>query len=159
MILVTLGTQNVQFTRLLKELDKLINKKIIKEKVIVQSGYTNYQSKNFETIKLLSMDELNKYINDANIIITHGGVGSILDAIKENKKVIAIPRMKKYEEAANDHQKQIVKKFDELGYIKACNNIKDLEKIYLNLKNFKPQKFVSNNKNFISNLTNYIDNN
>ena len=46
MILVLLGTQNNSFHRLLEKMDELINKGIINEKVIVQSGYTNYESKN-----------------------------------------------------------------------------------------------------------------
>ena len=43
MILVMLGTQNNSFERLLKKMDELIEKKVIDEKVIVQSGYTNYE--------------------------------------------------------------------------------------------------------------------
>ena len=46
MILVLLGTQNNSFHRLLEEIDKLIEKKVINEKVIVQAGYTKYESKN-----------------------------------------------------------------------------------------------------------------
>ena len=159
MIFITLGTQNVQFERLLKEIDRLIDNKIICEKVIVQSGFTNYKSNNFETKKLLSINELNKLIKKADLIITHGGVGSILDAIKENKKVIAIPRLKEFNEAANNHQEQIINKFAELGYIKACNNITNLENIYLNINKFKPKKFIGNNKNFVTQLINYIDKN
>ena len=37
MILVLLGTQNNSFHRLLEELDKLVEKKIIDEKIIVQA--------------------------------------------------------------------------------------------------------------------------
>ena len=44
MILVLLGTQNNSFHRLLEEIDKLIKQKIIQEEVIVQAGYTKYQS-------------------------------------------------------------------------------------------------------------------
>ena len=50
MILVMLGTQNNSFHRLLEKLDELINKKIIKEKVIVQAGYTKYKSKKYGNI-------------------------------------------------------------------------------------------------------------
>ena len=50
MILVLLGTQNNSFHRLLEEIDKLIEKRIIKEEVIVQSGYTKYDSENMKVI-------------------------------------------------------------------------------------------------------------
>lgn len=157
LILVTLGTQNVDFTRLLKEIDKLINQKIINDKVIVQSGYTNYKSNNFEIIPLLTFEELNEYLKKADLIITHGGVGSILDGIKNNKKVIAVPRLKKYNEASNDHQIQIVNAFAKRKYILECEKINELKQKIKDSKNFTPEKYKSNNKYFINNLKNYID--
>ena len=48
MILVLLGTQDKQFPRLLKEIDRLIEKKVIKDKVIAQVGITKYNSNNME---------------------------------------------------------------------------------------------------------------
>ena len=43
-----LGTQKNSFYRLLDEVQKCINKKIINEKVVVQAGYTKYESKDME---------------------------------------------------------------------------------------------------------------
>ena len=48
MILVVLGTQDKQFTRLLKAVDKEIEKGNIKDKVVVQAGQTKYESKKME---------------------------------------------------------------------------------------------------------------
>ena len=48
MILVTLGTQDKQFKRLLDAVEEQINLKNIKDKVIVQAGHTKYESKNME---------------------------------------------------------------------------------------------------------------
>ena len=48
MILVTLGTQDKSFDRLLKQIDKLIDDKVIKDKVIVQAGLTKYKSNKME---------------------------------------------------------------------------------------------------------------
>ena len=61
MILVLLGTQNNSFHRLLEELDKLVEKKIIDEKIIVQAGYTKYESKNMKIFGLIPQEELEKY--------------------------------------------------------------------------------------------------
>ena len=81
MIFVTLGTQDKEFTRLLEAIDREIEKGNIKERVVVQAGYTKYESKNMEIFDLISTDEFNKYIKSADLIITHGGAGSILTAI------------------------------------------------------------------------------
>ena len=74
MILVLLGTQNNSFHRLLEELDKLVEKKIIDEKIIVQAGYTKYESKNMKIFGLIPQEELEKYQEKADLIIN-----SILD--------------------------------------------------------------------------------
>ena len=158
MILVTLGTQDKEFTRLLKLIDKAIDNKLITEKVIVQAGYTKYKSKNMEIFDLVDSSKLEKLVKECNILITHGGVGSILMGLQNNKKVIAIPRLKKYNEHTNDHQKQIIKEFVDRGYILGINNYNDLEKSLKEVKKFKPNKFVSNTSNFVKNIENYIDN-
>ena len=104
MILVMLGTQNNSFHRLLEEIDNLIDKKIIDQKVIVQAGYTKYQSKNMQIVDFMSKEELEKLQEQADLIITHGGVGSIVSSLKKEKKVIAIPRLHEYNEHVNNHQ-------------------------------------------------------
>ena len=62
MILVTLGTQDKSFDRLLKAIDKEIENKNIKEKVIVQAGYTKYKSDNMKIFDLVSEEELVKLV-------------------------------------------------------------------------------------------------
>ena len=95
MILVILGTQDKEFPRLLKAVDREIKKGTIVDKVVVQAGQTRYESENMEIFDLLPAPEFDKLIDEADIIITHGGVGSILAAIKKNKKMILKMRVKK----------------------------------------------------------------
>lgn len=157
MILVILGTQDKPFTRLLKAIDKEIKNGNIKEKVMVQAGYTKYKSKNMEIFDFVSNDKLLELIDNANIIITHGGVGSILESIKADKKIIAIARLKKYGEHVNDHQKQIIENFKNLDYLIELNDLKDLVDTISKIKKFKPKKYTSNTNNMVKLLENYID--
>ena len=157
MILVTLGTQDKPFIRLVKEIDKLIDKKVIKDKVVAQLGFTNYKSKNIETFNLIESDKLNELTKKADLIITHGGVGSILTGLKMNKKVIAVPRLLAHKEHTNDHQIQIVNEFYNTGYILKCDNPKDLEKVLKEVKDFKPKKFKSNTSNMVKMIEDFID--
>ena len=161
MILVTLGTQDKAFVRLLQDIDKAISEGAIKEKVIVQAGYsiTKYQSDNMEMFDLIDREEFNKLVRDCSILITHGGVGSILTGLKAGKKVIATPRLAKYKEHINDHQVQIVNEFSKKGYILAYNEGDDLSEIIKKAKNFKPEKYVSNTDNLIKIIKDFIDNN
>ena len=93
MILVTLGTQDKTFIRLLEKIDDLIEKGLIKDQVVVQSGYTKYHSSNMEIFDLIPQDEFNSLMEKADIIITHGGVGSIISALEKGKKVIVVANL------------------------------------------------------------------
>lgn len=159
MIFVILGTQDKEFTRLINEIELLKKDGIIKEKVVIQSGKTKYESKDIEIVDYLSMKEFEEYIDKSDFVITHGGVGSILDAIKRDKKVIAIPRLKKYGEHENDHQIQIIEKFASMGYIIDVGNLKRLGDKIINIDKFKPKKFVSNNKKLIKIIDDFIGEN
>ena len=157
MILVVLGTQDKEFPRLLEAVDREIEKGTIKEKVVVQAGQTKYESKNMEILDLVSTPEFDKLIDKADLIITHGGAGSILSAIKKGKKIIAAARLKKYKEHHNDHQKQIIKEFADQGYILELRDFNKLDKMIEKSKSFKPKKFESNTNNMIKLLENYIE--
>lgn len=157
MILVTLGTQDKTFVRLLDEIDKLINKGIIQDKVIVQAGFTKYSSDNMEIFDLISQDEFNNLMSKADLVITHGGVGNIISALEKNKKVIAVPRLAKYKEHINDHQTQIIAKFNALGYIIGLQDVDELDMALKKVKKFKPQKFVHDNSKMLNLVSQLID--
>ncbi len=157
MILVTLGTQDKDFSRLLEEIDKQIQEKQIKEKVIVQAGYTKYDSNNMEIFDLISPDELESLVKKCSVLITHGGVGSILLGLKYEKPIIAAARLKKYGEHTNDHQKQIITEFEKDGYLLALKDFNSLDKLLVKAKQFKPKQYKSNTDYFIKNIDTYIE--
>lgn len=156
MILVTLGTQDKSFERLLKALDELIEKKIIQEEVVVQAGYTNYESKNMKVFSYLPKEEFEKLIEKCDLLITHAGVGSIMDGLKRGKKIIAIPRLAKYQEHTNDHQLQIAEEFEKEGYLLSVVDLKDLKKTLNKVKKFKPKEYHGNNQKMLDLIENYI---
>ena len=156
MILVTLGTQDKPFTRLLDAIEKAINDGIIKEEVIVQAGHTKYESNNMKIFDLIPADEFDQLVKKCRILITHGGVGSITTGLKAGKVVIAAARLSKYKEHTNDHQKQIIREFVDAGYLVELKDFNQLGKTLAYAKKFHPKKFESNTKNFISIIENYI---
>lgn len=159
MILVLLGTQNNSFHRLLEKIEELIREGKIKEEVIVQAGGTKFTSDNMKIFDLIPKKELEEYIRKANIVITHGGVGSIILSLEMGKKVIAVPRQKRYEEHVNDHQIQIVENMDSRGYIKGVQDLGELGKTIEEIKDFTPEKFISNTSNVIKVIEEFIERN
>lgn len=153
MILVTLGTQKQKFYRLLDAVENLNTD----EEIIVQAGGSaDYKSDKMKIFDFISYDEMQKYIDEADLIITHGGTGSIIMPLQKNKKVIACPRLSKYEEHVNDHQKEVVDVFSLEGHILKFDDGDNLQKIYNNSKIFKPIPYKSNTENFIKNLVKII---
>lgn len=158
MILVLLGTQHNEFTRLLKEVENCINKGIIKEEVIVQAGFTKFETAKMQVFDMISQDTLNDYIDKSNLIITHGGVGSIIVALKKRKKVIAVPRLSRYNEHVNDHQIQIVETFNKKGFLIGIQDVTDLSNAIEKSKTFIPEEYKSDNKKMIDIIEKFIEN-
>lgn len=152
MILVTLGTQKQQFTRLLE----YIEKSNITDEIIVQAGYTKYESKKMNVKTFFNYEEMEKYIDKADIIISHCGTGSIIIPLKKGKKIIACARLEKYGEHIDDHQTQLLEKFTENGYILTLNDDNDLDDIIDSIDKFIPRKYISNTNNFIESLKKII---
>lgn len=159
MILVLLGTQNNSFHRLLEEVQRNIDNKNIKEEVVVQKGYTKFESENMTLYTQLPLDKLQQLIEKSDLVITHGGVGSIISSIQRGKKVIAIPRLKKYGEHVNDHQYDIIKSFNDFGYIIGLSCVEELEEALRKVKKFQPKQYVKNTGNVVKIVEDFIDNN
>lgn len=157
MILVLLGTQNNDFHRLLEEINRLIQSKVIKEEVIVQAGYTKYSSENMKIFDFISKDKLEELQKEANVIITHGGVGSILLSITKDKKVIAVPRLHQFGEHVNNHQKEIVELFNNKGYIIGVQGVEELEKAMEQIKSFQPEKYQQNHDKMLKIIEDFIE--
>lgn len=159
MIFVTLGSQKFQFNRLLKKIDDLIEEGVIKEEVFAQIGYSNYIPSNYNYNRFIDRDEFNNYIEKSDLIITHGGTGLIVNAIKKDKKVIAVARMQKYGEHIDNHQLEIVRQFNESNLIIGLESVNKLADEIKNIHNKSFDKYKSNTKNIISLIEKFIEDN
>ena len=112
MIFVTVGTHEQAFDRLIKCIDNMVGNGVIKEKVIIQKGYTDYEPKNCETYKLIGYEQMQEYIEKARIVITHGGPASFVAPLSIGKIPVVVPRKKEFNEHVNDHQLDFVKQVE-----------------------------------------------
>lgn len=159
-IFITSGSQKFQFNRLLKAVDELCERGTIEaEDVFAQIGYSDYLPKNFNYKKFLDRDEFSREMEKADIVITHGGTGAIIGAVKKGKKVIAVPRLAKYGEHVDDHQLQLIKQFDDLNLICPCHDTNKLEIALDIVRRTKYNDYKSNTRNIISSIEDYIKGN
>ena len=106
MIFVTVGTHEQQFNRLVQYMDKWASEH--EEKVVIQSGYCTYEPQYAEYSKMYPYQEMVRMVEEARIVITHGGPSSFIMPLQIGKTPIVVPRKYCYDEHVNDHQLQIV---------------------------------------------------
>lgn len=149
MIFVTVGTHEQQFNRLIEIVDTLKKNEFDKQDVFIQTGFSDYKPRNCQYKKFVSYDEMQLYMEKADIIITHGGPSSYMEAVAKGKKPLVMPRRAKFKEHVNDHQVDFANKIEAEGYIKVINNIVELKKEVLNYNESKTF-YNGNNKMFVS---------
>ena len=104
MIFVTVGTHEQQFNRLVECVDQMKEKGLLQEEVIIQTGFSTYEPKYCTWQKLIPFQQMVKNVEQARIVITHGGPSSFIMPLQIGKIPIVVPRQKQYEEHVNDHQ-------------------------------------------------------
>ncbi|WP_138419873.1 PssE/Cps14G family polysaccharide biosynthesis glycosyltransferase [Aquibacillus sediminis] len=157
MILVTLGTHEMPFDRLLQAIEQAKQQLQLDEEIIVQSGNTKYKSDAMKLIPFVSYEEMSKLYDDARLIICHGGTGSIITGLKKDKRVIAAARLNKYGEHNDDHQLEIISIFTEAGYILEWKEDESLADVIEQASTFEPKKFVSKKEQLLSVLEDFIE--
>lgn len=137
MVFVTLGTQGGQFSRCMKMVEQLIEEINPNHVFIAQVGHTRYESSRITILPFLSETEFKEYIAKADVVITHAGSGALFSAIQKGKKAIAVARLHEYNEMANNHQTELVKKLSEGGYI--LDGTYSIIDAWKKLDNFSPR--------------------
>lgn len=157
MIFIILGSQKFQFNRLLIAVDGLVEKGAIKEEIFAQTGYSDYCPKHYKHEQFLNREEFAEIEAKANVVITHGGTGAIIGAIKKGKKVIAVPRLSNYGEHVDDHQVQLINQFKNMNLICGLTDCSEIEWAldYVNEHGF--DSYVSNTAQIIKSMERFIE--
>lgn len=156
MVFVLLGTWEVPFTRPLVEIEKAVKNGIITEEVIVQSGPAQYQSEYMKLVPFFSGNHLEEMYENASYIICQAGIGSIMMGLKKGKKVIATPRLKKYNEVNDDHQLEILHVFSSKNYILPWQD-ENLSSIITGLNSFVPSRYPFREEKISDAILNFLN--
>lgn len=159
MIFITVGTHEQGMDRLFKEIDNLINHCKIKEKVFAQIGYTKYTPKYFEYKKMISFEEMDKYIKNSKIIITHGGPGTIFHPLQYGKIPIVVPRNPQFGEHVDNHQILFTQKLEQGKRVLGVYDISVLINIINNYEEESSKCVISRNntEQFVDKFTKAVD--
>lgn len=156
MIFVTVGTHEQQFNRVIEYIDNLK----LEEEVFIQTGYSTYVPSNCKYASMISASDMDRFCEEARIVITHGGPGSIMKPLLLGKKPIVVPRQAKFGEHVNDHQVLFSKRLAEENKCFTILEINDLGELIKNYDNYVKDekiKFESNNKKFNSDFSKIVE--
>lgn len=148
-IFVPLGTQKFSFKRLIIALNNLIEKGIYKpEEIVMQS--TIYDVKPiFTHVELIPVNEFNQYIQEAELVITHAGVNSIISCMQREKALLIVPRLHKYKEHIDNHQVEIAQLMEKKYNILVLYDTSYLEEMIQKAKVHKYKKWESHKASLI----------
>ncbi|TLQ21281.1 glycosyltransferase [Lactobacillus helveticus] len=161
MIFVTVGTHEQPFNRLIKKVDDLVANGNIKEKVIIQTGFSTYIPEHCEAHKMMSFEKMQQALKDARIVITHGGPSSFIEALQFGKVPIVVPRQEKFNEHVNNHQvdftKLIAKRMNNIIPVYDINDLGQTIDNYEQIAKTKNTGESSNNKLFNKKLEKIVN--
>ena len=150
MIFVTVGTHEQQFNRLVEAIDKIAKES--NEKYFVQTGFSDYEPQYCEWKKMCTYDEMQEKIEEARIVITHGGPSSFISPLQKCKIPIVVPRTKRYNEHVNDHQvkfcKEVSDRYENIIFVEDVSKLKGIIDNYNEIANNMKQESTSNNQYF-----------
>ena len=152
------GVVEFDFSRILQIADDLCKEGILDaENTKAQIGHCNYKPKNYTSYRFVNGEQFHKDIDEADIIITHGGVATLVYALKLGKKVIVFPRLQRFNEHLDDHQLDISKMYNEKGYCMMATNKDELRACIKQAGSFTPVPFISDNSKMTCIIENYLD--
>ncbi len=103
-IFVTVGFERKPFDRLVKIIDQGIMEGKLPWSTFIQAGYSQYTPKNCRYRHFLEFEDMIQEVKYSDIIISHGGVGTIVLCLNQGKIPILFPRDPRYQEHVDDHQ-------------------------------------------------------
>jgi UDP-N-acetylglucosamine transferase subunit ALG13 len=121
MIFVTIGTSE-PFERLLEAACGLVGD----EEVVVQRGRSQTDVPGATLLDFLDFEQFELLVEDARVVVTHAGAGSVLVALRHGQRPIVVPRLQRHGEAVDDHQLAFARRLAEVGLVELVDDLAQL---------------------------------
>lgn len=115
MIFVTVGGQ-LPFDRLIRAVDRWASDDR-RDDVFAQIGRTAFRPGAIRYTPFLVPSDFRRCLDEADYVISHAGIGTILSALERGKPLLVVPRQARFGESVNDHQVATACHFAERGMV------------------------------------------
>lgn len=125
LLFATVGA-TLPFDRMIATVAELKAQGEIPEDVLMQVGIGGLAPEGFDTVETLTFEQMLASLEDADVVVCHGGTGSLITALRAGCRVIAMPRLYSRGEHYDDHQEDITRAFADRGLIALANSPMEL---------------------------------
>lgn len=124
MIFVTLGTMYLDFPRLVDAMDEIARDS--GEDVVIQTGMAQRNPQYARHFAFAPREEIHELIRQSRVVVTHAGIGSVIDVLRAGRPLVVVPRLKRYGEHNNDHQLDLAEAIVRRGWGRMVTDIREL---------------------------------
>ena len=156
MIFLIVGSQKFPFDRLVKAVDDLKARGVIRDEILGQIGPCTFEPQNMKWQRFMDKESFDSAIENCDLLITHAGEGSIMTGLIKGKKVIAVPRYEKLGEHVSDHQLEIARALEKQGCIINVEDTSRLEEVFRNIDDIELKPYVSGKETIIKTICDFI---
>ncbi|WP_420143859.1 beta-1,4-glucuronosyltransferase WelK [Sphingobium sp.] len=122
MMFVTVGA-TLPFDRMIAMVAQAKRDGLIPERVVAQIGKGARMPDGLEeVVETLSFDDMHGMLDRADIVVCHGGTGSLITALQHGCRVIVVPRLFELAEHYDDHQSEITSAFRQRGLVQEARD-------------------------------------
>jgi UDP-N-acetylglucosamine transferase subunit ALG13 len=156
-IFLTVGTQ-FPFDRLVRAVDEWAGESG-RDDVVAQIGPSEYVPRFIRYHSFVSPLKFGEYVSEAQLIISHAGMGTILNALGRGKPILVMPRQARFNEHRNDHQMATARRCEKFGRILVAMDEQELADQLNSLRDFNASDriapFASNE--LLANVKQFIE--
>jgi UDP-N-acetylglucosamine transferase subunit ALG13 len=139
----------------MEELAPLLNG----EQIIAQAASARKDLQHLELVEFLDPESFSQIFSEARLIVSHAGMGTIISALTEGKKIIVMPRIAERGEHRNNHQISTAAKMLSMNCVLVAYDKESLrEHIFSNSYNCDNERKISNfaSKSLVSSIEEFI---
>lgn len=155
LLVATVGA-TLPFDRLVTTVAKAHAAGLIPERVVIQTGNGGIRPDGLDTVEALPFDELQDLQGRADLLVCHGGTGSLITALRAGCRVIAMPRRFDLGEHYDDHQSEIVEAFVQRGLIHTAATDAEFAEALVAARGAKPVSATTDPKALLAFLRNHL---
>jgi UDP-N-acetylglucosamine transferase subunit ALG13 len=116
---------HLEFARLVYKMDAVAA--ATGEHVVVQTGMGETLPEHCEHFAFRPRDEIAELIRQSRLVVTHAGIGSVIDAVSAQRPLIVVPRLRRHREHNNDHQLDLAEAVQRRGWGRMVLDVDELD--------------------------------